>query len=148
MPRGSRVLILTGLFSALVSSLSAVAGSAGQQQPPAAAERNIFTGKVDRLDPALNTVRLRFAAGARTVWHTHKNGQVLFVQEGLGRWQVKGGPVQELVPGQPVWSPPGVPHWHGAAPDRAMVQVAVYSGETAFHDAVTDAEYLDLRKRR
>ena len=38
---------------------------------------------------------------------------------------MEGGPVEELRPGDVVWCPPGVKHWHGATPTTAMSHVAV-----------------------
>jgi Uncharacterized conserved protein, contains double-stranded beta-helix domain len=46
----------------------------------------------------LHASNVHFAPGARTAWHTHPNGQTIFVLEGLGRCQKRGGPVEELRP--------------------------------------------------
>ena len=37
---------------------------------------------------------VRFTPGARTAWHTHPNGQTIYVTEGVGRCQRRGGPVE------------------------------------------------------
>ncbi|MBK1685931.1 (R)-mandelonitrile lyase [Rubrivivax gelatinosus] len=66
-----------------------------------------------------------FEAGARTVWHTHPLGQTLVVTSGLGRVQRAGGPVETIRPGDVVWIPPGVKHWHGASPTVAMTHLAI-----------------------
>lgn len=66
-----------------------------------------------------------FAPGARTAWHTHPLGQTLIVTAGAGRVQHWGGPVQNISPGDIVWIPPGVKHWHGAATDKGMTHVAI-----------------------
>lgn len=66
-----------------------------------------------------------FGSGARTAWHTHPLGQTLIVIEGVGRVQHWGGPVQVIGPGDVVWIPPGVKHWHGAAIDKGMTHVAI-----------------------
>ena len=55
-----------------------------------------------------------FEPGARTAWHTHPLGQTLIVTAGLGLVQHWGGAIQEIRPGDVVWVPPGVKHWHGA----------------------------------
>jgi quercetin dioxygenase-like cupin family protein len=86
--------------------------------------------RIDRLHAAeaparANAVSVRFAAGARTAWHTHPLGQLLIVTEGRGRAQTWGGPVITLLPGDTVWFPPGEKHWHGAAEDVAMTHIAV-----------------------
>ena len=91
-----------------------------------------FTGQVaisagfQALAPArVGGALVRFEAGARTVWHTHPLGQTLVVTEGEGRVQAWGGPIQRIRPGDVVWIPPGVKHWHGAAPTTPMSHLAV-----------------------
>jgi quercetin dioxygenase-like cupin family protein len=89
---------------------------------------------------------VHFAPGARTAWHSHPLGQSLFVTEGLGLVQRRGGPVQVIRPGDRVYISPGEDHWHGAAPDRMMVHLAVNEVDSEHEAAVwgrhvTDAEY-------
>jgi quercetin dioxygenase-like cupin family protein len=90
-------------------------------------------------------VRVVFAPGARTAWHTHPLGQMLIVTAGRGRAQRWGGPVEELHPGDVAWFPPGEKHWHGAAPDAAMTHIAIQEqldGKTAdWLELVSDAQY-------
>lgn len=91
-----------------------------------------FTGAV-RIDPLFQPrdparaagVRVTFEPGARTAWHTHPLGQTLVVTAGLGWAQRAGGPVEEIRPGDVVWFPPGLKHWHGASPTTAMTHVAI-----------------------
>ena len=66
-----------------------------------------------------------FQVGARTAWHTHPAGQTLIVLTGRGLVQSEGDPVQEIQPGNVVWIPADVRHWHGAAPNDAMSHVAI-----------------------
>src|SRR6202048_4190147 len=68
---------------------------------------------------------VHFAPGARTAWHTHPNGQTIFVTEGVGFAQRRGGPVEVIRPGDRVFFEPGEHHWHGAAPTRFMTHVAM-----------------------
>lgn len=89
----------------------------------------------------LQTLRLRFPAGVRTSWHTHNDGQLLMVESGRARTQVRGGPVQEFGPGQPWYTPGGVEHWHGAAPEVEVVQWTIYDGNVNWLTPTTDAEY-------
>jgi quercetin dioxygenase-like cupin family protein len=58
-------------------------------------------------------------------WHTHPNGQSLYVTEGGGRCQRRGGPVAVIRPGDRVFVQPGKEHRHGAAADRFMTHVAM-----------------------
>ena len=91
-----------------------------------------FTGAV-RVDPLFGPpeparaigASVTFAPGARTAWHAHPLGQTLIVTAGCGRVQREGGPIEEIRPGDVVWIPPGVKHWHGAAPTTAMTHIAI-----------------------
>lgn len=65
-----------------------------------------------------------FEPGARTAWHTHLLGQTLIVTQGRGWIQMWGETTQEMYPGDIVWIPAGVKHWHGATPDTAMTHIA------------------------
>ena len=89
---------------------------------------------------------VHFTPGARTAWHTHPFGQTIYVTEGVGRCGREGGPVEELRPGDRVFFEPGENHWHGAAPDRFMVHVAIQEADddgspVAWGRHVADEEY-------
>ena len=64
----------------------------------------------------LNASSVHFTPGARTAWHTHPNGQTIYVTEGVGLAQRCGGPIEVIRPGDRVFFEPGEDHWHGAAP--------------------------------
>jgi len=87
-----------------------------------------------------------FEPGARTAWHTHPLGQTLIVTFGCGRAQAEGGSVQEIRPGDVIWFPAGVRHWHGAAPTTAMTHIAIQEqldGKAVdWMEKVTDEQYL------
>lgn len=68
---------------------------------------------------------VHFMPGARTAWQSHPLGQSLFVTEGLGLVQRRGGPVQTIRPGDRVHLEPDEEHWHGATPTRLMVHLAL-----------------------
>jgi len=89
---------------------------------------------------------VHFSPGARTAWHTHPRGQTIWVTEGLGRCQRRGGPVEEIRPGDRVFFEPGEDHWHGAAPTRLMTHVAMQQADeegsvVSWGDHVGDEEY-------
>jgi quercetin dioxygenase-like cupin family protein len=95
---------------------------------------------------SLSASSVHFTPGARTAWHTHPHGQTIFVTEGVGRSQRRGGPVETIHPGDRVFFDPGEEHWHGAAPDRFMTHLAMLQvddeGKSAdWGDHVTDEEY-------
>ena len=86
-----------------------------------------------------------FEPGARTKWHTHPLGQTLVVTFGLGWVQQEGGPIEEIRPGDVVWFPPGVRHWHGASATHAVSHIAIQEaldGRTVdWLEPVTDEQY-------
>jgi len=94
----------------------------------------------------VRVVRVTFEPGARTAWHTHPHGQTLHILAGVGRVQKAGGEVVEVHAGDSVWFEPGEKHWHGAAPNRLMVHLAVQQTDAAGNSAtwlepVADADY-------
>ncbi|MGE3510932.1 MAG: cupin domain-containing protein [Vicinamibacterales bacterium] len=112
------------------------------KKPPTPVTTN-FTGRVSSLDASdIRSVRFQYAAGARSYWHTHGGDQILVLEQGKGRLQIKGQPMREFGPKEPVMLPGGVPHWHGAAPDQGLVQIAVNIGPATFDGPVSDDEYL------
>jgi quercetin dioxygenase-like cupin family protein len=113
------------------------------QQPAAGNDDPRFTGRSDNMDAKdLGVGRRSFEAGARSAWHTHDKGQLLFVEQGRGRVQRKGEPIKELKLGDSDYTAPNVVHWHGAVPTERYVQVAVsFGGDIKWMQKVTDAEY-------
>jgi len=93
---------------------------------------------------------VHFAPAGRTHWHTHPNGQTIFVLEGIGLAQRRGGLVEVIRPGDRVFFEPGEDHWHGAAPGRYMTHLAIAEADDAgnvvvWGEPVTDDEYLGAR---
>ncbi|REE93993.1 quercetin dioxygenase-like cupin family protein [Cupriavidus plantarum] len=121
-------------------------------QAASAGPAEFFTGRV-RVEPVWPASKdipasgsnVTFEPGARSAWHTHPAGQRLVVLSGTGLTQEWGKLVQILHPGDVVWCPPGVKHWHGAAPDSAMTHLAVtgmLDGKNVnWMEKVTDEEY-------
>lgn len=89
--------------------------------------------------PTVNTVV--FNPGARTNWHTHEHGQLLFITHGSGYVQVRDGEGAEITAGDVVWFPPGEVHWHGAGPSTFLSHTAISLGTTSWLDPVSDEEY-------
>jgi quercetin dioxygenase-like cupin family protein len=112
-----------------------------------------FTGDVyiDAVAAASTPARMQanlvhFTPGARTAWHTHPLGQTIYVTEGVGLCQRRGGPVETIRPGDRVFFVPDEDHWHGATAGRFMAHLAlneVDADHPAAHwgEQVTDAEY-------
>jgi quercetin dioxygenase-like cupin family protein len=111
-----------------------------------------FTGTV-RVDPLFQAPEpgrvgaghVTFEPGARSAWHTHPLGQTLIVTSGLGWAQADGGPIEEIRPGDVIWFPAGLKHWHGATPTTAMTHIAItesLDGKNAdWMEKVSDEQY-------
>lgn len=87
-----------------------------------------------------------FPAGTYNRWHSHKTGQVLIATDGIGLHQVQGGEVEILHPGDVVFCPPGVIHWHGATPSRSFAHIAINpedNHEVTWYD-FPEAEYAAI----
>lgn len=143
---GSILLSAPGSGSAAPISPS----SAGVGAPSSAAQQTapIITGPLEAMDLGnLAILRLRFPAGSRLGWHIHQDGpQLLMMEEGRGLMQERGGDIVELLPNEPVVTPQGVAHWHGAAPDQGGIQWNIYDGigvegSVTWLEPVTDEEY-------
>ncbi len=94
----------------------------------------------------LSASSVHFTPGARTAWHTHPNGQTIYVTEGVGLCQRRGGSVEVIRPGDRVFFEPGEEHWHGASPNRFMTHLAMLDVDENGNNAtwgthVTDEEY-------
>jgi quercetin dioxygenase-like cupin family protein len=94
----------------------------------------------------LSASSVHFTPGARTAWHTHPNGQTIYVTEGVGLAQRRGGPIEVIRPGDRVFFEPGEEHWHGAAPSRFMTHLAMLlvdaeGNPATWGEHVTDEEY-------
>jgi quercetin dioxygenase-like cupin family protein len=112
-----------------------------------------FTGSVyiDAVAAPAGTSRVasahvHFAPAARTAWHTHPHGQTLWITDGVGLCQRRGGSVEVIRPGDRVFFEPGEEHWHGAAPTRFMAHVAIHQADdegstVTWGEHVTDEEY-------
>lgn len=87
-----------------------------------------------------------FPKGTYNRWHSHKTGQILIATDGVGYHQIQGGKIEVLHPGDVVYCPPGVVHWHGSAPDSTFAHIAISPHDN--HDVTwygfPEAEYTAL----
>lgn len=120
-------------------------------RPSARGPEATFTGPV-RVDPQFASPESRVSAGhvtfepgSRSAWHTHPAGQVLIVTSGTGWVQEANGPKREIKPGDVIWTPPGVKHWHGATAANGMTHLAItetVDGKNVdWMEKVTDEQY-------
>ena len=111
-----------------------------------------FTGQVrhDSINrPDINSPYsvsiVTFEPGARTFWHTHPAGQRLLILSGEGLIGTPDGKVERVHPGDIVWCPPGLKHWHGATPKTAMSHMAFSNMKdgknVTWMEEVSEADY-------
>jgi quercetin dioxygenase-like cupin family protein len=123
-------------------------------QPSGKGPADWFTGNV-RIDPMhqadaparVSIASVTFEPGARSAWHSHPLGQTLVITAGRGRVQNWGDQIEEIHPGDVVWTPPGEKHWHGAAPTTAMTHISIVEqldGKGVdWMEHVSDEQYQD-----
>jgi quercetin dioxygenase-like cupin family protein len=145
-----RMLVRLSLVAMFIGTTSFEWLSSAQQAPavaPSPAGAN-YTGQTSSLDQAgMLPGRRRFEAGARSAWHTHPAGQLLFVEEGRARVQRRGGPIRNLGPHESDFTEANVPHWHGAAPDSYVIQASLsFGGIGPWLEPVTAEEYSGKTK--
>jgi quercetin dioxygenase-like cupin family protein len=120
--------------------------------PSVIADPKNFSGQVvvDLLTPPsvatpASSSLVTFAPRARAAWHSHPAGQMLIVTAGKGWVQREGQARQEIKPGDVVWIPAGIKHWHGATDTSGMSHVAITyirDGKNAdWMELVTDEQY-------
>jgi quercetin dioxygenase-like cupin family protein len=108
-----------------------------------------FTGKAwmetlsQGADRALSAISVTFEAGARTHWHSHPEGQVLYVMSGHGRGGNEAGDFVEFATGAVIYTNPGELHWHGASPNSPMSHLSLTTGGATEWEPrpVSDEEY-------
>src|SRR5919205_1116861 len=92
-------------------------------------------------DSPMTVASVHFCPCGHTAWHRHTIGQTLYVTEGLGYVQSRGGPLLTIRPGDVIRIAAGEEHWHGAAPDHFMTHLAITEGDTQWGEHLTDDEY-------
>ena len=142
-----------GVLAAAPATAESTQISPNGSRPSAKGSAQYFTGSVivDPLYAANDSTSssgglVTFEPGARSAWHTHPAGQVLIVTSGTGWVQEEGGQKREIKPGDVIWTPPGVKHWHGATAANAMSHIAITNmigGKNVdWMEKVGDEQYL------
>ncbi len=144
--------VCTAATSAEPSPAEAIQIIHSDSRPPLVGPAQWFTGAVaidmlvqPQMPARTSAATVRFEPGARTAWHRHPLGQSLIVTSGNGWVQEWGGPTRALQPGDVVWIPPGIKHWHGASASSALVHIAVQEALAGvyaeWHEQVSDEQY-------
>jgi quercetin dioxygenase-like cupin family protein len=141
------------LLSATPAFAESTVVSRNGSRPTAPGPTQNFTGSV-LVDPlyahndSTHSVggHVSFAPGARSAWHTHPAGQILIITDGTGWVQEEGAEKREVKPGDVIWTPPGVKHWHGATATNSMRHIAItnmLNGKNVdWMQQVPDEQYL------
>ncbi|WP_223163935.1 (R)-mandelonitrile lyase [Mycobacterium simiae] len=127
--------------------------SRNADRPGGAGPEKYFTGEVvmkPLFGPAGSSNmfggQMTFTACARTLWHSHPAGQTLIVISGSGWVQEWGAAKQEVNPGDVIWTPPGIKHWHGATTSGEMTHIAIQEAVDGSFincmEKVSDEQYL------
>lgn len=127
----------------------------GEQASITGAPTNfVGAARIDPLFPVRTPSRVSagyvsFQPGARSMWHTHPLGQTLVVTAGSGWVQEAGGEKHSIKPGDVIWTPPGVKHWHGATSSTGMTHMAIQESldgkNVEWMEPVTAQQYEALR---
>jgi quercetin dioxygenase-like cupin family protein len=127
----------------------------GEQASITGAPTNfVGAARIDPLFPVRAPSRVSagyvtFQPGARSMWHTHPLGQTLVVTAGSGWVQEAGGEKHSIKPGDVIWTPPGVKHWHGATSTTGMTHMAIQESldgkNVEWMEPVTAQQYEALR---
>ena len=144
--------IVLGALAAAPAHAQSIEITPVSSRPSTLGAAENFTGAVviDPLFIATEHTRatasqVTFQPGARSAWHSHPAGQYLIVTAGTGWIQSWGGERREIRPGDVIWTPPGVKHWHGATVTNGVSHIAhqetVNGQVVVWMEHVTDAQY-------
>ena len=96
-------------------------------------------------ETGVKVVLVHFAEEARTNWHTHPKGQILYITVGVCLYQEWEGETVTLQVGDSITIPAGVKHWHGANSSTKMSHIAVQpimnGVDAVWLEPVADAQY-------
>lgn len=107
-----------------------------------------FTGQ-SYLNPlttqGITVCNVTFEPRCRNNWHIHHGGgQILLCTDGEGWYQQWGQPARSLHPGDVLYIPPEVKHWHGAAEEwfsHAAIEIPAPDASNEWLEPVSDEEY-------
>lgn len=147
-----KVLYFTILLSAVLSIQAGAQETSIFPKGEIATNTENFTGTIwlNHLSEAdsvfnFNLAVASYAPGSKLDWHIHPAGQILLITEGTGYYQERGKPVQIVHQGEVIKCPPGVEHWHGAAPESEFAYLAITMDEpTKWLERVSDEKYRSI----
>ena len=110
---------------------------------------NSYLNPLTKVGETVFMANVTFEPGCRNNWHIHKatsgGGQILLCTDGSGWYQEWGKPARQLHPGDVVYIPVGVKHWHGATADSWFSHIAVecpgVNTSNEWLEAVSEEQY-------
>ncbi|KRB36645.1 cupin domain-containing protein [Microbacterium sp. Root180] len=107
---------------------------------PAQFSGDAFQSSIGQTQTSKATAALiRLAPAVRGNWHSHTDGQLIHVVHGSGVVGRRGQDPLRLEAGDVVWIEPGEEHYHGAAEDSALAQLALSFGPITWLGPDADA---------
>ncbi|MDH3260955.1 MAG: cupin domain-containing protein [Acidimicrobiia bacterium] len=94
-------------------------------------------------DRSLNALGVLFEPEARTDWHSHPDGQVLYIVAGVGKVQKDDGETVRLSGGDVVYAAAGEKHWHGASETSFLMHLSLTTGRATewLPEKVSEQDY-------
>jgi quercetin dioxygenase-like cupin family protein len=81
-----------------------------------------------------NVAMVVYEPGARSHWHSHSGGQLLYIVEGEGWVQARGEEPLSVSSGDAISIAPGEVHWHGARAQKTLAHVTVTTGKPTWFE--------------
>lgn len=143
-------LLLPALFSLQSKAQSGTVFPKGELSTTDNHTGKIWLNELSKPDSTINVsiALATYEAGAKLDWHIHPAGQILLITSGTGYYQEKDKPVRIIHSGDIIKCLPGIPHWHGAAPNTGFAYLAMtpaQKGKTVWLNRVTDQEYAQVK---
>ena len=88
-----------------------------------------------------NITKATFRANSTLDWHKHTTPQVLIIVAGEGYYQERGLEPVVLKAGDVLKCAPNTEHWHASSKERDVTYLAIYGGETAWTEVLTQQAY-------
>jgi len=93
-----------------------------------------------------NITKATFKANSTLDWHKHTSPQVLIVVDGLGYYQERGKAPLKMKVGDIIKCQPDTEHWHASSKESDVTYLAIYSGETAWTEVLSQKNYDAVAK--
>ena len=144
----STFLLITSLCSPIMAQDVSIF-PLGEKAPNVHHTGDVWLSHLSAADSTFNynVVVATFDAAAKLDWHMHPAGQQLLILEGTGYYQERGKDLQIVNKGDVIKCPPGVEHWHAAAPEKGVTYLSIAGNQsTVWLEKVTGEYYKGLKR--